>query len=382
MPTVDSIVRQKNLIADVSEKLFRNDIDAAKNSVLTKGPTDTADNMITSGFGLRSGISEMLGSYTEDRENFTSEFDRTISSLRESSDRLKESVQQREDEQLATRRRAQETEYNRRESAERFADAARQDAEENRQVREERADRMSAANLERMRDDLQAQRDGMERFANAVRERIQDTDEARVARAEQFATDNNRRVQSTREQTERFAAQYLVAENQTRQTQADAAQNLNAVRDANANAALSNVRNLVNRFNDAVDYFNQNRGVSNRMSALAVNFNEARNSEGLNTVGITIGDDGRLRVNETRLNDALNENSANVNELLGRNGLAGRLDRSVELANAQRDDLFTDVTDYVNAERAEPTESLYALQLNQTAAHAGEVNWRFLNMFT
>ena len=381
MPTVDSIARQKDMIADVSRKILRDDINVTNNSAPVKIPTADG-NSSTSGFTIRPNFADVLDSYGQGLENFMSEFDRTMSSLRESSDRLKESVQNREEEQLATRRKAQETEYNRRQSAEVFADAAREKVQDNEQIREARADRMAEVNLERMRDDIQEQTSGTERFANAVRERIQDGVQSQREQTEQFAADTRQRVQSAREQTERFAQQYLIAENSARQNQNDAVENLNSTRQENSNAALSNVRNLVDRFNDAVSYFNENRDISGRMSALAVNFSDRENFAGLNAVGITVDDNGRLRVNETRLNDALNENSANVNELLGQNGLAGRLDRNVELANSQRDNLYPNVADYVNEEKIEPTESLYALQLNQTAAHAGETNWRFLNMFT
>ena len=162
---------------------------------------------------------------------------------------------------------------------------------------------------------------------------------------------------------------------------------MDETRDENNNAALSNVRNLVARFNDAVNYFNENRGVSDRMNALAGSFDRTENFAGsLNSVGISFNENGRLTVNETRLSDALNENSANVNALLGRNGLAGRLDRSIELATSQRENLFPSVTDYINDannnRRDELTESLYAAQLNQTAALARESSSNFVNMFT
>ena len=360
MPTVDSIARQISLTADVSSRIFRNDMEAARESPLIQGPINTANDMIRSGFGLRSNITEMLGNYAQERENFTDEFDRTISSLRDSSDRARETVQQREDEQIATRRRAQETEHDRRESAELFAEAARQRAQENQRTDQARADELAAENLERVRNDIAEQSDNTERYNEALREQIQNADESRQQRTEQIEAANNTRVQSQREQLERFAERYLTNENVERQNQNAAqiqnvVQNLNLTRDENSNAALANVRNLVNRVDAAVNYFNQNRDVSDRMNALAANFN-------------------RLREDIQNLNGE--ENSEAVNRI------AERLNRSVELANSQRENLFTNVAAYVNQERIEPTESLYALQLNQTALHAGQINWRFLNMFT
>lgn len=448
MPTVNNIAQQKALTADVSSKIFRTNIEAATQSVLVKGPMETANDMIGSTFGLRSNISEMLGTYTEERESFDSEFNRTMSSLKESSDKLKESVQSKAEEQAAIRDKAQQTEHDRQESARKFADDARKKIDEARHNRQERADQLAEITRERIQNSAQAQRDRMEQLAEEARERTQQAEQRRReqpqqveqpqrtqqtvqtaaqvqrentdmtaenireriqrdeqslrGRTEQLADTTRQRTQENqqtqrerqrerqqtvaqtqRERTERFAAEYLVAENNTQATRRDVEQDLNNIRDENANAALSNVRNLVNRFNDAVNYFNENRGMSDRMNALAVSFNDNENLAGsLNAVGITVNDNGQLAVNETRLTDALNKNSANVNEVLGRNGLAGRLDRSLELANSQRENLFPTVTDYVTDRREEPTESLYAARLNQTAALARENASNFVNMFT
>lgn len=450
MPTVNNIAQQKALTADVSSKIFRTNTEAATQSVLVRGPMETANDMIGSTFGLRSNISEMLGTYTEERESFDSEFNRTLSSLKESSDKLKESIQSNAEEQAAIRDKAQQTEHDRQESARKFANDARKKIDEARHNRQERADQLAEITRERMQNSAQAQSDRMERLAEEarermqqqqverprqqpqqveqpqraqqtaaqvqrentdmtaenIRERIQRDEQSLRGRTEQLADTTRQRAQENqqtqrerqierqqtvaqtqRERTERFAAEYLVAENNTQATRRDVEQDLDNIRDENANAALSNVRNLVNRFNDAVNYFNENRAMSNRMNALADSFNDNESFAGsLNTVGITVRDNGKLAVNERRLIDALNENSANVSEVLGRNGLTGRLDRSLELANSQQENLFPTVTDYVadyvTERRDEPTESLYAARFNQTAALARENASNFLNVFT
>ena len=424
MPTVNAIAQQKALTGDVSSRIFRTNLEAATQSVLVRGPMETANDMIGSNFGLRSNISEMLGNYAEERESFDSEFNRTMSSLKESADKLRESVQSNAEEQAAVRERAQQTERDRQESARRFADEARERLDENEHDRQERAEQLAEITRERMQNSAQAQREQMEQLADDARERIQQTaqpqqtaqtqqtvtqsqqvaqaqqtdanvsaeelreridrdEQSLRGRTEQLADATRQRAQTQRERTEQFARDYLVAEDDERTTQREVARNLDNTRDENTNAALSNVRNLVDRFNDAVTYFNENRGMSDRMNALAGNFRDNENFAGsLNAVGITVGDNGRLTVNETRLADALNENSSNVNEVLGRNGLAGRLDRNVELANSQRENLFPTVTDYVTDRRDEPTESLYAAQLNQTAALARQTTSNFVNMFT
>ena len=381
MPTVNAIAQQKSLTADVSSKIFRTDFEASKNSTLIKGPMNTANDMIGSTFGLRSNISEMLGTYTEEKASFDSQFDKTMTSLKESADKLKEAIRSNEDERVAAREKAQETERERRESAEKFADDAREEVQEARQERQERAKELAEITHERMQNRDQVQREDTTVSAEDLRDRIQQEEQTLRGRTEQLANATRERAQTQRERTERFAEEYLVAEQDERAE--DNAQNLDTTRDENTNAALSNVRNFVDRFNDAVTYFNENRDVSDRMNALAGSFDRTENFAGsLNAVGISVNENGRLAVNETRLADALNENSSNVNELLGRNGLAGRLNRNVELATSQRENLFPTVTDYLNNRRDEPTESLYAVQLNQTAALARENSSNFVNMFT
>lgn len=427
MPTVDSIAKQIDLTADVSSKIFRTNFDAAAKSMLITGPMNTARDMINSSFGLRSNISEMLGDYAEQKESFNAELDKTLSSLKESADKFKESVRDNEDKKAAVRAKAQENEIARRKIAETFAEDARETIQRNEQTRQHQAEQFAAVTRERIQNTTRTRREEIEPLVVAAREHLEENRQTLNARTEQLADAARERVQEAaqtqredniepvavavherlledtqqlndirvdnrnadrrvirtqRETTERFAQEYLVAENDNRRTRNDTLRNLNETRDENQDAALSNVRNLVERFNDAVNYFNENRGISNRMSALAGTFDNAgRLAESLNNVGI-VNDNGRLRVNESRLAEALNRNSSDVADALGQNGLAGRLDKSVELANSQRDNLFPTITDYLNDKRNDPTESLYAAQLHKTAALSRVQGANFVNMFT
>ena len=343
MPTVNAIARQVELTADVSSKIFRTDFDRSADSVLIKGSIDTAADMVNSGFGLRSNISEMLGNYEEDRDNFNSEFDETMSSLRQSADRLK--------------------------------------AQDNAQVEDTDGALSTLGDFATFKIPPEA----MARIRE--RERLQRENAQEVADMQRQQVQGEREVLTRQTSTvENFADEYLVAETQDEDdtpTIADTIQNLNSTRDENTAAALSNVRNFVNTFNSAVNYLNENRGMSSRMNALASNFGDNENlTQSLDSVGISVNEDGRLRVNEDRLADALTEDSSNVNAVLGQNGLAGRLDRNVNLANSQRENLFPTIADYAGDRREEPTESLYAAQNKRTAAHNRLNAGRFLNMFT
>ena len=336
MPTVNAIARQVELTADVSSRIFRTDFEKSADSVLIKGSLDSAADMVNSGFGLRSNISEMLGNYAEERDNFNAEFDETMSSLRQSADRLK-TQDEDTDGALST-----------------LGDFA--------------TFKIPPEAMAQIRERERLQRENAQEVADVQRQQIQD----------------EREILTRPTTTENFADEYLVAEEpDDTQTIAETIQNINSTRDENTAAALSNVRNFVNTFNSAVDYLNENRTMSSRMNALASNFGDNENlSRSLGEVGISVNEDGRLRVNEDRLADALSENSSNVNAVLGQNGLAGRLDRNVDLANSQRENLFPSITDYAGDKRDEPTESLYAAQNNRTAAHNRLNAGRFLNMFT
>ena len=341
MPTVNAIARQVELTADVSSKIFRLDFDKSANSVLIKGSIDTAADMVNSGFGLRSNISEMLGNYEEERDNFNSEFDETMSSLRQSADKLNA--------QDATQ--AEDTEG----ALSTLGDFA--------------TFKIPPEAMARIRERERLQREDAQEIADTQRQQLQNEREFLTRPAENVRN---------------FAAEYLVAEKpDDTPSIAETIQNLNSTRDENTAAALSNVRNFVNTFNSAVDYLNENRTMSDRMNALASNFGDNENlTQSLDEVGISVNEDGRLRVNEDKLADALSENSSNVNAVLGQNGLAGRLNRNVDLANSQRENLFPSIADYAGDKREEPTESLYAVQNKRTAAHSRFNAGRFLNMFT
>ncbi|MCR5833493.1 MAG: flagellar filament capping protein FliD [Selenomonadaceae bacterium] len=405
MPTVNAIIQQKDLTAEVSSRLFNTDVQSAAKSVLISAPMNTANDFVNSTFGVQSNISEMLGTYEEEKEAFTNQFDKTLASLKESSDRIKYSAQVSEDNITAIGMKAQENEDSRHESAKVFSDAAREQIRENEQNRSERGKVMEEISHERLQNSLQSQKqntvENFKRNTEKIRasvEQMEHVAEIRENNAESIQTQQENReitqdkqstaeylaitrkrnqtaAQTQRANTEQFAKEYMTAE--TTET------NLESVSDENSNAALSNVRNFVTKFNDAVSYFNENRGMSNRMSALAGSLgNTSTLAQSLDSVGISVNDNGTLAVDETKLSEAISQNSDGVNSLLGQNGLIGQLDRTVELANSQRDNMFPNVNDYVNDRRTDPTESLYSSNNNQTAAITGGNAWNFVNMFT
>lgn len=309
MPTVDSITRQVELTTNISSKIFRTNLKQSNDSVLIKAPIDSATNLVNSELARKQEINERLEDYTRELENFNARFEARMSSLQASSDKLKDSFQNRDEE-----------------------------------------DKPSGV-LSRLGD-----------FAT-FKIPPEESDNIREFQKEQRAESRrHNEIISPAENFNRFAERYLVAETQLTN---EVNQNLNATRDENISAELSNVRDFVDTFNNAVDYFNANRGLSERMNALAANFGDNQNLvSSLNAVGIAVNEDGRLSVDEEKLADALNENSSDVNAALGQNGLAGRLDRNINLANSQRENLFPNVTEYTGTARIDTTQALYSAQGN------------------
>ena len=106
--------------------------------------------------------------------------------------------------------------------------------------------------------------------------------------------------------------------------------------------ALSNVKQLVSDYNDALDLTSDYSSVSNRMNALSTTFADTTyRASTYQKIGITVDSaTGALSVDEDKLASALVENGDRVKSSLGASGLAGKAQRHVELANSQQSNLF------------------------------------------
>ena len=124
---------------------------------------------------------------------------------------------------------------------------------------------------------------------------------------------------------------------------------------------LTNVKDFVKEFNSTMDYLNENKDISARFSSLASSFNDNSYFRGsLDKVGISVGKDGTLSVDEAKLTKALTDNPSSVDAVLGKDGLAGRLDRKINMANQQVDKLFPSVTNFVGSNSISATKSMYS----------------------
>ena len=132
--------------------------------------------------------------------------------------------------------------------------------------------------------------------------------------------------------------------------------------------ALDSIKNLVNNYNDTINFLHDNSEVSARVERMAQNFGDTTyRAANYESIGITVGKDGTLNIDEEKLAKSITENPSRVEGVLGRDGLAGKATQHVDTANSQRDRLF-------------PTaKSMLGNQLEFAALYTGSA---FVNMTT
>ena len=396
MPTINAIANQASMVAGLSNRLFNGDVNAARNSALVGGIYGTLSNAINSEFGGQPALNNLIENYRERREAFQEELRENMDSLRNSTDRLRESTQA---ENSTTATATATTDENTGSTLSTLTEFARGNippqelnfivtarAAEQRTERTApeppAVNRTSANNLNNLnalnRPAAQTNTTDETETATAITTAAAET--ANDERANAVA-EENRAAANPANNLNDFARNYLTAETE----EIEDVEEINAVvRDTAEDTRLNSVRNLVRDYNATVNYLNENRGVSNRMNALANNFrgNNALN-ESLRNIGISANPTGELTINEAALNLALDNNSEGVNEILGSEGLAGQLERDINRANAQGERLFPNIVDFARQQQEDTAESLYTARTQNTAAYAWENTGRLLStMFT
>ena len=302
MPTVSSVVNQASMIASLSPKFFGSNRAAANQSIIVGGGYNGFFNFLTSEFGGQPAITNLVENYQNNKETFDETFQENLDNLKESSEKVKETA-----------------------DTEEVVDV---DNDQNTGSTLSTLGEFAAGNIP----------PELRNLANIP-----------------LQPQNNSRPQPPpppQNALQNFAENYLTAENAN-----------NTAQTSNENSRLNDVRNLVRDFNATKSYLDENRGVSNRMAALADNFNNNNLNNSLNQIGISVNSQGFLSLNESTFSNALNNNSEVVNSTLGSGGLAGQLDRNIGLANFQRDRLFTSILSYANSPQNE-SESLYSNRAN------------------
>ncbi len=326
MPTVNSIVNQASMVSHLSTKFFPGNREAANQSMLVGPGYGNFFNFLNSEFGGQPALTNLIENYSKDRETFSENFRENLNSLQESSDKVKESA---------------ETESA--DDSDRTAEVADTDADNNTGAALSTLGEFANGNIPPERRNL-----------------------ANIPLRPQATPRPEPPPQNT---LQNFAENYLTAETPN---------NNGSTPNAEENSRISEVRDLVRDFNATKSYLDENRGMSSRMSALANNFNNGNLNESLNDIGISTNAEGFLSLNESIFTYALNNNSEGVNSALGSEGLAGQLDRNIDLANFQGDRLFTSIMDFANRNAQDESESLYS----NNAAYARENTPRLFTMFT
>ena len=322
MPTVSSVMRQTEMIGQLSRNLFKLDMAAADDSVLVGGTIKTGANLLQSDFGGQPALTTMVESYTEEKSAFRTELRDAMAHLQRSSEQLKNSVQPEGES-----------------SHEVSAEEGKTATESNSNVSTTAATRGNVSTPSR------------NLFERA---------ELKVDRPQPRAENN----------FQKFAENYLVAE---KDEQANAAE-----KPENQDDKLTSVQNFVRDYNNAVSYLNENR-LSAPLSSLNQNDDLTKS---LSEIGISVNSSGALSVDETTLTDALQNDSEKVGAALGSDGLAGQLDREVDRLNYQGENLFPTITDYANQRESDRAESLYSARNPSTAAYYGIHAGNLLNTFT
>ena len=131
-------------------------------------------------------------------------------------------------------------------------------------------------------------------------------------------------------------------------------------RDNAEERATEIVTNFVDRYNDATRFLSERKDVSDQVASLASAFDSTARSIGeLSSIGVGYGEDGELRVDTQRLSEKLKEKPEDVEQALGRDGAIGRADKTIRLANYNRERLFPSISKAMGVGR-DSAKSMYS----------------------
>ncbi|MBQ7704609.1 MAG: flagellar filament capping protein FliD [Selenomonadaceae bacterium] len=126
-------------------------------------------------------------------------------------------------------------------------------------------------------------------------------------------------------------------------------------------SALDAVTSLVDNYNDSLNFLKENSEVSGRVGRMASNFGDTTYRSSLyEQIGINVGKDGTLSIDEEKLANSIAENPDKVSRILGKDGLAGKAEQHVNTANSQRNNLFPSA------------KSMLGSQLDQAEIYTGK----------
>ena len=106
-------------------------------------------------------------------------------------------------------------------------------------------------------------------------------------------------------------------------------------------AALDTVKNFVSDYNSSIKFFQDNGEVSKRVERMATVFGDTTYRASLyESVGVTVGANGSLGINEDKLVDKILNDPEKVSSILGKGGFASKAEDHISFAKSQQDKLF------------------------------------------
>lgn len=125
-------------------------------------------------------------------------------------------------------------------------------------------------------------------------------------------------------------------------------------------AALDTIGKFVDNYNSAVDLLGEYSDVSKRISQLASVFGDTTaRAENYAKIGLDVGKDGKLTINEEKLAKAIQDSPGRGENILGKDGLTGKAENHVNFAQGQEDKLFPSV------------DTMFGKQLKQASVYSG-----------
>jgi hypothetical protein len=131
--------------------------------------------------------------------------------------------------------------------------------------------------------------------------------------------------------------------------------------------ALDAIKNLVDSYNDSREFLKDHSAVSGRTGRMASNFGDTTYRASLyESVGINVGSDGALSIDEEKLANSIVNNADKVSRILGSEGLAKKAEQHVNEAESQRDSLFTSdmISKQINQARIYTGKSMLDMMSN------------------
>ncbi|MBR6266913.1 MAG: flagellar filament capping protein FliD [Selenomonadaceae bacterium] len=115
--------------------------------------------------------------------------------------------------------------------------------------------------------------------------------------------------------------------------------------------AMKNVKGLVDAYNGAIDLFQENAPLSNRMQNMSDMFSDTKyRASNYESIGISVGKDGALSINEEKLADAIVSSPDKVARIVGKEGLVAKAESHKQTADYQKDKLFPSASSMFGSE--------------------------------